>query len=58
MKVTANSGATTRDIFNHAKLPLWKKSHIAIFHCGTSDLTSQGKTIQNMRELIILMKAG
>ena len=57
MTVRANSGTMTRGIFDHIKLSLRKKPDITIFLCGTSDLTSQSKAIQNMRELIILLKA-
>ena len=57
MTVRANPGATTRDILDHIKPALRKKPDVVIIHCGTNDLTSQEKTIENMRELVSLAKA-
>ena len=57
MTFTANPGATTRDILEHIKPTLRKKPDVVIVHCGTNDLTSQEKTIENLQELIRMAKA-
>ena len=59
-----NPGATTYcgpclfcgDILDDAKPTLRKKPDVVIVHCGTNDLTSQEKTIENLQELIRLAK--
>ena len=55
--VCANPGAMTRDILDHIKPTLRKKPDVVIVHCGTNDLTSEAKTIENMQELIRMAKA-
>ena len=45
------------DILDHIKPALRKKPDIIIIYCGSNDLTSQEKTIENMHELVGLAKA-
>ena len=54
--VCANPAATTRDILDHVKPTLQKIPDVVIVHCGTNDLTSQEKTIENLQELIRMAK--
>ena len=55
--VCANPGATTRDILDHFKPILRKKPDVIIVQCGTNDLTSQEKTVENLQELVRMAKA-
>ena len=56
IKVKDHGGATTRDMVDHAKPVLRRAPDTIILHCGTNDLISNVKMIEQMEEILIIAK--
>ena len=56
VKVKAHGGATTRDMVDHVKPVLRRAPDTIILHCGTNDLTSNVSTIEQMEEIMKIVK--